>query len=130
MISSKKKETVQHERGNCRILPVAPIEKTRSRSLPKIRDKKILKEQLEARKFGDLKLSQSLSHSVHTFFKPEVNQSIEEETVEVPVVIDEVTKWITGVNKHTTCQDIIKAILETETETFQVMKNTEDSKNK
>ena len=119
MLSSKKIETVEHERNNCRVLLVAPTEKTRSRSLPKIKDTKLLKEQIELKHHGVIKVNKSHFHSTKT--KNGMKQSNKEETGEVPVVIGEVTKWITGVNEHTTCQDIIKAILDKETDIFQVI---------
>ena len=32
--------------------------------------------------------------------------------VKVPVVVDEVTKWVSGVNRSTTCRDLIAALLQ------------------
>ena len=45
----------------------------------------------------------------------------EEESVEVPVMVDEVTKWISGVNKSTTCRDIITVILKRSSDQFKVI---------
>ena len=44
-----------------------------------------------------------------------------EESVEVPVMVDEVTKWISGVNKSTTCRDIITVILKRSSDQFKVI---------
>lgn len=44
-----------------------------------------------------------------------------EESVEVPVIVDEVTKWISGVNKSTTCRDIITVILKRSNDQFKVI---------
>ena len=44
-----------------------------------------------------------------------------EESVEVPVMVDEVTKWISGVNKSTTCRDIITVILKRSNDQFKVI---------
>ena len=103
------------------MLQVASKEKTRCRSLPRISDKKFLKEELKP--CADTKVNLSISHPMPTFSKHGMNQSPNEETVEVPVIIDEVTKWISGVTEHTTCLDIIKVVLEKETNTLQVINN-------
>ena len=121
MISSKNSETVQHRRRNDRMLHVASKEKTRCRSLPRISDKKFLKEELNP--CADTKVSQTLSHQMPIFSTLGMSQSTKEETVEVPVIIDEATKWISGVTEHTTCQDIIKVVLVKETNTLQVINN-------
>ena len=92
MLSSEKIKTVQHERRYCRVLPLASKEKTRSSSLPKVREKIILREQLKVKHCADRKVNQSFSHSMHTLSKHGVNKSTKGETGEVPVVIDEVTK--------------------------------------
>ena len=42
---------------------------------------------------------------------PQQLTSVAVPTVEVPVVVDEITKWITGVTPNTTCDNIIVAIL-------------------
>ena len=59
---------------------------------------------------------------MHTLCKQGVNKvgNNKEETKEVPVIVDDVTKWISGVNERTTCRDIITAILEKEYHSFQV----------
>ena len=43
-----------------------------------------------------------------------------EDSVEVPVIVDDVTKWISGVNKNTTCRDIIRVILSKADMNFKV----------
>jgi len=118
MLSSKKIETVEHERNKCRVLPV-DTKKTRSRSLSKIRDTEFFEEQTDSKHHGVKKVNKSLFHPMKTVSKHGINQSTKEKTGEVPVVIDEVTKYITGVNEYTTCQDIIKAILDNEIDTLQ-----------
>ena len=57
---------------------------------------------------------------MHTLSKPGIIKPLKEDSGEVPVIVDDVTKWISGVNGSTTCQDIIRVILERETVTFQV----------
>ena len=121
MISSNNIETVQNRRRNDRMLQVASKEKTRCRSLPRISDKKFLKGEIKP--CADTKVSQTLSHPMPTFSKHGMSQSTKEKTVEVPVVIDEVTKWISGVTEHTTCLDIIKVVLEMGTNSIQVINN-------
>ena len=43
-----------------------------------------------------------------------------EAAAEVPVIVDEVTKWISGVNKNTTCRDIISVILSRNNQEYKV----------
>ena len=44
-----------------------------------------------------------------------------EESAEVPVIVDDVTKWISGVNKLTTCRDVITIILKRSNDQFKVI---------
>ena len=37
-----------------------------------------------------------------------------ETVVEVPIIVDSTTKWISGVNANTTCQDLIQVLLQRE----------------
>ena len=59
--------------------------------------------QLNPRNHKGQTLKSVLSKSMHLLVVPR--------EVEVPVVVDEVTKWIAGVSNVTTCSDIIDAIL-------------------
>ena len=37
-----------------------------------------------------------------------------ETVVELPIIVDSTTKWISGVNANTTCQDLIQVLLQRE----------------
>ena len=76
-------------------------EEARSRSLPKAggRNKSNPGERATKEK---LRPAQSLALLV----KPE--------TVELPIIVDSTTKWISGVNANTTCQDLIQVLLHRE----------------
>ena len=75
-------------------------EEARSRSLPKPgRNKSNPGERSTKEK---LRSAQSLALLV----KPE--------TVELPIIVDSTTKWISGVNANTTCQDLIQVLLQRE----------------
>ena len=76
-------------------------EEARSRSLPKPgRNKSNPGERLTKEK---LRPAQSLALLV----KPET-------VVELPIIVDSTTKWISGVNANTTCQDLIQVLLQRE----------------
>ena len=120
MIGINKIETAHHGKRKSRTLPVAPNDKCRSRSLSKISDKRIAKEKVEVDYNKVTKVNKSLSQSLHTLTQQDINNSNKEDAEEIPVIVDEVTKWISGVNRSTMCQDIIKVILEKEKEKFQV----------
>ena len=107
-----------------RTLPEPPCKNSRSRSLPKISDKNNPKRKCEVKQIEAAIVNKSLSQSLNTLSRQGIIKPIEEETVEIPVIVDEVTKWITGVNKSTTCQDVIKAILQREADTYQVRSYT------
>ena len=91
-----------------------------SKSLPKTRDQSFPRETFKDNPNPVTKVNQSLSQSMHTLSKPGIIKLVKEDSGEVPVIVDDVTKWISGVNGSTTCQDIIRVILERETVTFQV----------
>ena len=57
----------------------------------------------------------SLPTSANMKEKP-INDTLQE----IPVIVDDVTKWISGINENTTCRDVIRVILERETNHFQV----------
>ena len=65
-------------------------------------------------------VNKTLSQSMNTLTRQGMIKHVKEESVEIPVIVDEVTKWIRGVNGSTTCEDIIRVILQRETDTFQV----------
>ena len=69
-------------------------------------------------------VNKTLYQSMNTLTRQGIIKHVKEETVEIPVIVDEVTKWVTGVNEGTTCEDIIRAILQRETNTFQVRVET------
>ena len=76
-------------------------EEARSRSLPKPGGRnKSNGERLTKEK---LRPAQSLALLV----KPET-------VVELPIIVDSTTKWISGVNANTTCQDLIQVLLQRE----------------
>ena len=61
------------------------------------------RDELNPRNSKEQTLKSVLSRSMHLLVVPR--------EVEVPVVVDDVTKWIAGVSSVTTCSDIIDAIL-------------------
>ena len=97
------------KRSKPRTLPRQPKEPRGSRS-------KSLSRKEEDR-LGTVK-SRKLSTSTQQLAGP---ARIKEESVEVPVMVDEVTKWISGVNKSTTCRDIITVILKRSNDQFKVI---------
>ena len=113
-----KSENVETRRS--RTLPVAPNKSHRSSSLPKICNKHILLRKAEVKQNAVANVNKSISQSMNTLTRQGKIKAINEETIEIPVIIDEVTKWIRGVNGSTTCEDIIRVILQRETDTFQV----------
>ena len=114
------KELKESGRKRSRTLPKAPNEETRSRSLPKTYEQVGPRDKSKDRKNPVINVDQSLSQSIHTLSKKGMIKTIKEDIGEVPVIVDDVTKWISGVNENTTCQDIIRVILERETVKFQV----------
>ena len=113
-----KSENVETRRS--RTLPVAPKKSHRSSSLPKMCNKDILLRKAEVKQNAVANVNKSISQSMNTLTRQGKIKAINEETIEIPVIIDEVTKWIRGVNDSTTCDDIIRVILQRETDTFQV----------
>ena len=65
-------------------------------------------------------VNKTLSQSMNTLTRQAIIKHVKEESVEIPVIGDEVTKWIRCVNGSTTSEDIIRVILQRETDTFQV----------
>ena len=91
-----------------RTLPKPPKEKessSRSKSLSR-------KEEAKLQAQPGAKLSTS-SHQLSA-------QARREESVEVPVIVDEVTKWISGVTRTTTCRDVISVILRRNNHQYKV----------
>ena len=98
-----------------RVLPKAPKESSRSKS-PRAKKEHSRSKSLSRRddhhSSGGLK--HHLSSSTH-----HLTQKAQEE-FEIPVIVDDVTKWISGVNKNTTCRDIITVILRRNNQQFKV----------
>ena len=117
LFDKERIESLHHGRKRSRTLPTAPKDNSRSKSLPKTREQSCPPEKCKDNQVT--KANQSLSQSMHTLSKQGL-KSNKEDSGEVPVIVDDVTKWISGVNGNTTCQDIIRVILERETVTFQV----------
>ena len=102
-----------------RTLPKAPKDSSRSKSLSRKEEgSKSLSRKEEASK--SLSRKEEGKHSSTSGVMRHPNQlsssshqlsGKREEAVEVPVIVDEVTKWISGVNKNTTCRDVISVIL-------------------
>ena len=89
-----------------RTLPKPPKEKessSRSKSLSR-------KEETKLQSQPGTKLSTS-SHQL---------SARREESVEVPVIVEEVTKWISGVTRTTTCRDVISVILRRNNHQYKV----------
>ena len=68
----------------------------------------------EEERQGHLK-TRKMSSSTHQLTRAK------EESVEVPVIVDDVTKWISGVNRSTTCRDVITVILKRSSDQFKVL---------
>ena len=97
---------------HARTLPKPPKEKessSRSKSLSR-------KEEAKLQAQPGAKLSTS-SHQLSA-------QARREESVEVPVIVDEVTKWISGVTRTTTCRDVISVILRRNNHQYKVSMRT------
>ena len=78
-------------------------EEARSRSLPKPGGRNKSTGPGERSTKEKLRPAQSLALLV----KPET-------VVELPIIVDSTTKWISGVNANTTCQDLIQVLLQRE----------------
>ena len=79
-------------RKRSRTLPTAPNDNFRSKSLPKTRDKSF-----PGKKFKDnpnpvTKVNQSLSQSMYTLSKPGIVKPLKQDSGEVPVIVDDVTR--------------------------------------
>ena len=87
--------------------------KRKSRSLPRVpRD-----DEPSPSRHSAHKSAHASAHKPATTLRSLMSRSmhllqVDREPKEVPVVVDEVTKWIAGVTAHTTCDNIIAAILE------------------
>jgi len=117
LLDKERNESSHQGRKRSRTLPTAPKDSSRSKSLPKSNEQAYPPE--KSRESHLTKAKQSLSQSTHTLSKQGLVKAHKEDSGEVPVTVDDVTKWISGVNGSTTCQDIIRVILERETVTFQ-----------
>ena len=74
------------------------------------------KEEERQERQGHLK-TRKMSSSTHQL----ASVRAKEESVEVPVIVDDVTKWISGVNRSTTCRDVITVILKRSSDQFKVL---------
>ena len=93
------KELKESGRKRSRTLPKAPSEKTRSRSLPKTYEQLGPREKCKDSQKQVINVDQSLSQSILTLSKQGMNKTTKEDIGEVPVIVDDVTKWISGVNE-------------------------------
>ena len=96
-----------HQRSRHRTLPKAPKD-SRSKSLSRKEEGK------HSSSSGVMRHSNQLSSSSQQL------SGKTEAAAEVPVIVDEVTKWISGVNKNTTCRDIISVILRRNNQEYKV----------
>lgn len=103
-----------------RILPKVPKESSRSKS-PKTskeysRSKSLTRREDNQFHSSSIKYNQ-LSSSSHQLSS---QKKVVEKDVEIPVIVDDITKWISGVNKNTTCRDIITVILRRNNQHYKV----------
>ena len=99
-----------HQRTRHRTLPKAPKD-SRSKSLSRKEEGK------HSSSAGIMRHSNQLSSSSQQLSG---KRETLEAAVELPVIVDEVTKWISGVNKNTTCRDIISVILRRNNQGYKV----------
>ena len=96
-------------------------QRTRHRTLPKppkdSRSKSLSRKEEGKHSSSVMRHSNQLSSSSQQLSGKRETQ---EAAVEVPVIVDEVTKWISGVNKNTTCRDIISVILRRNNQGYKV----------
>lgn len=99
-----------NQRTRHRTLPKAPKD-LRSKSLSRKEEGK------HSSSVGIMRHSNQLSSSSQQLSG---KRETLEAAVELPVIVDEVTKWISGVNKNTTCRDIISVILRRHNQGYKV----------
>ena len=97
----------------------------RSRNLPLIpnnsnsKSKTLLNEEARSRslpKPGRTKSNNPGERSTKEKLRPAQSLAllVKPETVELPIIVESTTKWISGVNANTTCQDLIQLLLQRE----------------
>ena len=97
----------------------------RSRNLPLIpnnsnsKNKTLLNEEARSRslpKPGRNKSNNPGERSTKEKLRPAQSLAllVKPETVELPIIVESTTKWISGVNANTTCQDLIQVLLQRE----------------
>lgn len=102
-----------HQRSRHRTLPKAPKDSSsRSKSLSRKEEGK------HSSSSGVMRHSNQLSSSSQQLSGKRETEAAA--AAEVPVIVDEVTKWISGVNKNTTCRDIISVILRRNNQEYKV----------
>ena len=97
-----------------RVLPKVPKESSRSKS-PRAKKEHSRSKSLSRR---DDHHSSGFKHPLSSSTHHLSHKSQEE--FEIPVIVDDITKWISGVNKNTTCRDIITVILRRNNQQFKV----------
>ena len=116
MLVDNNNKTYHHnQRSRQRTLPKVPKEGSRSKS-PRGSKENSRSKSLSRKEEGKLRHQNPLSSSTHQL------SVRKEEHAEVPVIVDEETKWISGVNKNTTCRDIITVILKRNNQHYKVNK--------
>ena len=115
MLLDNNKTYHHNQRSRQRTLPKLPKETSRSKS-PRGSKEHSRSKSLSRKEEGKLRHQNPLSSSTHQLSVKK------EDHAEVPVIIDEETKWISGVNKNTTCRDIITVILKRNNQHYKVNK--------
>ena len=115
LVDSNNKTYHHNQRSRQRTLPKVPKESSRSKS-PRGSKENSRSKSLSRKEEGKLRHQNPLSSSTHQL------SVRKEEHAEVPVIVDEETKWISGVNKNTTCRDIITVILKRNNQHYKVNK--------
>ena len=115
MLLDNNKTYHHNQRSRQRTLPKLPKDTSRSKS-PRSSKEHSRSKSLSRKEEGKLRHQNPLSSSTHQLSVKK------EDHAEVPVIVDEETKWISGVNKNTTCRDIITVILKRNNQHYKVNK--------
>ena len=120
LFDKDKIENVNNKEKIARGSHVLMTNKARSRSLPKTPRHSTVTEVSRNLANPLVKVNPSLSQSMNGLSRRGIDKQWKIASVEIPVIVEDVTKWISGVNERTSCQDIIRVVLERESSNFKV----------
>lgn len=95
-------------------------QRSRHRTLPKVPKDSSSRSKSLSRKEEGKHSSFIMRHSNQLSGSSQQLSGKMEAAAELPVIVEDVTKWISGVNKNTTCRDIIHVILRRNNNEYKV----------